>query len=199
MFTNNPNLSEYFIQNKTQPMETQTPSIKKNAAQYGLILGLVFAFITAVIYAVSIELLTKWWLGIIMFLIALGIGIFSVAKSKAILGGFISFKQAFTSYFITMAIGLFISIIVSILIFVVIDPEAAVYLQEQIVEMTRGMMESFGAPESEINKAIAEMESKNQYSLGSQLQGFIFQLAFYSVFGLLVALIMRKKDPNAIE
>ncbi len=199
MFTNNPNLSEYFIQNKTQPMEIQTPSIKKNAAQYGLILGLVFAFITAVIYAVSIELLTKWWLGIIMFLIALGIGIFSVAKSKAILGGFISFKQAFTSYFITMAIGLFISIIVSILIFVVIDPEAAVYLQEQIVEMTRGMMESFGAPESEINKAIAEMESKNQYSLGSQLQGFVFQLAFYSVFGLLVALIMRKKDPNAID
>ncbi len=180
-------------------METQTPSFKKNAINYGLILGLVFAFLIAVVYAVKIELLTEWWLGIVMFLIALGIGIFSVAKSKAILGGFMTFKQAFTSYFMTIAIGLFISVVVGILIFVVIDPEAATYLQERIVEMTRGMMERFGAPEAEVNKAIAEMESKNSYSIGSQLQGFVFQLAFYSVFGLLVALIMRRKDPNAID
>jgi len=180
-------------------METQTPSIKKNAINYGLILGVVLAFITTVIYAVKIELLTEWWLGIIMFFIAIAIGFVSVAKSKAILGGFMSFKQAFTSYFITMAVGLLINVVVGILIFVVIDPDAAAFLQERIIEMSRGMMERFGAPEAEIEKALADMEGKNNYSFGSQLQAYLFQLAFYSVFGLLVALIMRKNDPNAIE
>ena len=177
-------------------METQVVSFKKSSFNYGLMLGGILAVITALIYAISIELLTKWWLGIIMFFIALGIGIVSVAKTKSILGGYITFKDAFTSYFITIAIGLLINVFVGILIFVLIDPDAAEFLQEKIIEISRSMMESFGAPEEEINKAIADMQNENSYSLGKQLQAYIFQLAFYSVFGLLVALIMKKKDPS---
>ena len=177
-------------------METQVVSFKKSSFNYGLMLGGILAVITALIYAISIELLTKWWLGIILFFIALGIGIVSVAKTKSILGGYITFKDAFTSYFITIAIGLLINVFVGILIFVLIDPDAAEFLQEKIIEISRSMMESFGAPEDEINKAIADMESENSYSLGKQLQGYVFQLAFYSVFGLLVSLIMKKNDPS---
>lgn len=177
-------------------MENQKITVKKNAINYGFILGGILATITALIYAIDLELLTKWWLGIFLFLVALAVGFVSVAKSKDILGGFISFKEAFTSYFITMAIGLLINVFVGILIFVVIDPDAAAFLQEKVIEMSRSMMESFGAPEEEVNKALAEMEGKNSYSLGSQLQSYIFQLVFYSVFGLLVALIMKKNDPS---
>ncbi|GAB5399866.1 MAG: DUF4199 domain-containing protein [Aureisphaera sp.] len=179
-------------------MDNSTVSFKKSATNYGLILGGIFAVIVALLYALSLETLTKWWLGIVMFFIALAVGTVSVAKSKSMLGGFISFKDAFTSYFITVAIGLFISVLVSIIIFNFVDPGAAEYLNEQIVEITRNMMQSFGAPESEIDKAIAELEGKNNYAIGNQLQGFVFQLLFYSVFGLLIALIMKKKNPNEI-
>lgn len=180
-------------------MDTTEVSFKKSAANYGLILGGILAASTALLYALSLDSLTKWWVGIIFLLLAVAIGIVSVAKSKALLGGFISFKQGFTSYFITIAIGLFIAVITGILIFNVVDPGAAEYLQEQIVEISRSMMERFGAPESEIEKAIAEMESQNSYSVGNQLQSFVFQLAFYSVFGLLIALIMKRKDPKEIN
>ncbi|MFK5981957.1 MAG: DUF4199 domain-containing protein [Flavobacteriaceae bacterium] len=171
-------------------------SLKKSSVNYGIILGAILGITTTLIYVIDIELLTKWWLGIILFFIAIAVGIVSVAKTKSLLGGIMSFKEAFTSYFITMAIGLLINVIVGILIFVVIDPDAAAFLQERIIEMSRSMMESFGAPEEEINKAIADMEGNNSYSFGSQLQAYVFQLVFYSVFGLLVALIMRKKDPS---
>ncbi len=177
-------------------MEQEQISTKKTSVNYGLALGAILGLTTTLIYVFNMELLTKWWLGIILFLIAIGIGIVSVAKSKDILGGFISFKEAFTSYFITMATGLLISVIVGVLIFVVIDPEAAVELQERIIEITRSMLESFGTPEADINNAIAEMEGENSYSFSNQLQGYVFQLAFYSVFGLLVALIMKKNDPT---
>ena len=177
-------------------METQVVSLKKSSLNYGLILGGIIALITALLYALNLELLTKWWLGVIMFFIALGVGIVSVAKSKSLLGGFISFKEAFTSYFITIAVGLLINVFVVILIFVLIDPDAADFLQEKIIEISRSMMESFGAPEEEIIKAIADMENENSYSIGNQLQSYIFQLAFYSAFGLLVALIFKKNDPN---
>ncbi|MBT8256580.1 MAG: DUF4199 domain-containing protein [Bacteroidia bacterium] len=180
-------------------MDNSTPTIKKSAINYGLILGGILAAAVALLYAISLESLTKWWLGIILFLVALTVGIVSVAKSKSILGGFISFKQAFTSYFITIAIGLFISVLMSIVIFNVVDTGAAEYLNEQVIEITRSMMERFGAPEAEVEKALAELEGKNNYSVGNQLQSFVFQLVFYSIFGLLIALIMKRKDPNSIN
>jgi len=181
---------------KIKIMGQEEISLKQSSINYGLILGAILGVTTTLIYVIDIELLTKWWLGIILFFIAIAVGIVSVAKSKDILGGFISFKEAFTSYFITMAIGLLINVIVGILIFVVIDPDAAAFLQEKVIEMSRSMMESFGAPEADINTAIAEMEGNNSYSFGSQLQAYVFQLVFYSVFGLLVALIMKKNDPS---
>ncbi|MBX2829170.1 MAG: DUF4199 domain-containing protein [Flavobacteriaceae bacterium] len=179
-------------------MDNSTVSFKKSATNYGLIFGAILAGITAILYAVSLETLTKWWLGFLIFFMALGMGIVSVAKSKSLLGGFISFKDAFTSYFITIAIGLLISVVVSIVIFNLVDPGAAEYLNEQIIEVTRDMMRSFGAPETEIDKALAEMEGKNNYAIGNLIQGFFIQLAFYSVFGLLIALIMKKKNPNEL-
>ena len=63
--------------------------------------------------------------------------------------------------------------------------------------MTRNMMEGFGAPESEIDKAIAKMESENQFSLSNQIMGLAITLIFYSVIGLLLALIFREKDTTA--
>ncbi len=180
-------------------METQKASIKKIATNHGILLGGILAVMTTLIYVINLELMTQWWLGIITFLLALAMGIVSVAKSKGSLNGFISFKQAFTSYFITIALGLLISTIVVILIFNLVDPEAADFLKEKIIEVTRGMMEKFGAPESEIDKALVQMEEEDSFGVVAQLKSYVFQLAFYSVFGLLVALIFKRKDPNAIE
>ncbi len=179
-------------------MDTEKALVRKHAINYGLVLGGFLALLTVVLYALSLESLTQWWLGIITFLIALVIGIVSVAKAKATMGGFINFKQAFTSYFITIAIGLLISVVVSILIFNFVDPEAAEVLKERIVEMSESMMKRFGAPQEEIDKAIAKMEDENSFGIGKQLQNYVFQLIFYSIFGLLVALIMKRKDPNKL-
>ena len=177
-------------------MENSTPNLKKSAANYGIMLGVTLALITATIYAIKLELLTEWWIGIITFFLAIAISIVSVAKSKSLLDGFISFKQAFTSYFITIAVGLLIAVVVNILIFVVIDPDAALALKEQIIEVTVSMMERFGTPDEAINEAVEKLENENSFSVGSQLQSYIIQLLIYAVPGLLVALIMKRTDPN---
>ncbi|RMA64654.1 DUF4199 domain-containing protein [Ulvibacter antarcticus] len=179
-------------------MEAQTISTKKNAVSYGVLLGIVLTLITTVLYVINTALLTKWWIGIFTLLLAISFGIVSVAKAKSLQNGLISFKEAFTSYFITIAIGLLISVVVNILIFVVIDPDAAAFLQEEIMNMTKGMMEKFGAPEAEIDKALEKMAEDDAFSAFAQLKSYVFQLAFYSIFGLLIALIFKKNDPNAI-
>lgn len=179
-------------------MDNNMSIVKKNSINYGVILGIILALTTTLMYVVNTELFTKWWIGIITILIVIVTGIVSTAKSKSLLGGFMSFKEAFSSYFITVAVGLLISTAVGILIFTVLDPDLAEYLNERTLEITREFMEGFGAPEEEINKALADLEGKNNFSLMNQLKSYVFGLAFQAVLGLLVALIFKKKDPNAV-
>jgi len=172
-------------------MESTT---KTSAINYGLYLGALLSIISVVIYAVNLDLFTEWWLGIILFILVIVYGVVSALKSKKILDGFITFKQAFASYFITIAVGTLIATVVGIAIFTYIDPEAATYLNEQILILSKQTMERFGAPQEVIQAAIEEASTKNNFSLGMQAQAFVFRLAIYAVIGLIIALIVKKSD-----
>lgn len=171
-------------------------SIKSISLNQGIILGVILTVITVLIYAFSIDLFTEWWLGILLFLVILVFGIIAAVKVRKALGGFMSFKEAFTSYFITVAIGTLISTIVGVVIFAFVDPDAAQYLNEKIIEMTMQTMENFGAPQDSINEAIASMEGKNNFSAGMQFQSYVIRLLILSVIGLIVGVSLKKNDPN---
>ncbi len=180
-------------------METQPLSIKKTAANYGIILGVVLALMTTLMYVLNPDLFTKWWVGIISFILVIAFGIISTAKAKSVLGGIMSFKQAFTAYFITVAIGLLISTLTGVLIFTIIDPDMATFLNDKALEMTAEMLQKFGTPQAEIDKQMAKMAEQDNYSMGSQLKNYVFGLAFMSVIGLLIALIFKTKNPNPLN
>lgn len=180
-------------------METQPISIKKSAITYGLILGVVLALMTTLMYVLNTELFTKWWIGILSFLVVIVVAIVSVAKAKGILGGVMSFKEAFTVYFITVAIGSLISTLVGILIFNIIDPDLAAFLQERTLEMTAEFLQKLGTPQVEIDKQMAKMAGQDNFAIFSQLKNYVFGLAFMSVIGLLVALIFKTKNPNPLN
>lgn len=170
-------------------------SLKSLSINNGLVLGLILSVITVLMYALSLDLFTKWWVGIILFLLALGLGAYSAIKFKQ-QQGFLTFKQGFSAYFITIAVGSFISTIIGIVIFTFVDPDAATYLNEQILIMTKEAMEGFGAPQETIQEALMEAEKKNNFALVEQLKAFVWRLLFYSIFGLIVALIVKKNNPD---
>ena len=167
---------------------------KSAAINYGVYLGAITSLITIIIYGVDIDLFTAPWLGIVLFIIVVAFGAVSALNSRKILGGFISFKQAFSSYFITIAVGTLMSSIVGIVIFTYIDPEAAIYLNEQVLILTKETMERIGLPQEAIIAAIEEASKKDNFSLGAQTQAFVFRLVFYAVIGLIVGLIVKKTD-----
>lgn len=171
-------------------------SVKSVAVPYGVYLGLGLTLLTVLAYALDLELFTQWWFGVIGFVILLVIGTLAVKKAKTLKTDYFSFKDAFTAYFVTILIGTLISTLIGILLFAIIDPEAAQTINELTIEASRSMMEKFGAPEADINKALADLENDNQFSIMNQLKRFVFSLAFYSVIGLIIALIFREKNPN---
>ena len=84
----------------------------------------------------------------------------------------------------------------SILIFSFIDTDAAVYLNEQVLLVTKQSMERFGASQEIITQALAEASTKDNFSVVNQLVSYVFRLAFYALSGLVVALILKKSDTN---
>jgi len=170
-------------------------SIKSIAKNYGTYLGGLLALLTVLVYAVSLDMMTNMWYGIFILLLIVVFGIVSVAKTKGESEGYISFKQSFTAYFITILIGLVISTVVSYVIFNIIDPEAANILKEKSIETMISFMEGFGAPPDSIAEAVDKMENDNQFSIANILMSLAGQLVIFSIIGLIVSAIM-KKNPD---
>jgi len=169
-------------------------TLKSISTNNGLVLGLILSLISVLVYAINLDLFTKWWLGIILFLIAIGYGAYSgiVFKKQQ---KFLTFKEAFSSYFITIAIGTLIATVVGIIIFTFVDPDAAQYLNEQILILTKETMQNFGMPEEAMQEALMEAEKTDNFSLGAQSQAYVIRLVIYSIVGLIVALIIKKNNP----
>lgn len=173
-------------------------STKSSAINLGLYFGGFLALTTLLAYGFYMDLFTKWWYGIGMMLIIIIVGIYSAVKSRSAQDGFISFKDAFATYFIPIAIGMIISTIIGIVIFNYVDPEAAITLKENIINTTVEMMRNFGAPEDSVAKTVEQLEAEeNMFSIGNQVWGLAKQLIGFSVVGLIVALIIKRNPENA--
>lgn len=172
-------------------------SIKSSAINYGLYLGAALSLITITIWFVNLNLMANIWLGIGILLAAIAFGVVSTAKSKSIMNGFLTFKEAFSSYFITIAVGVIISQVVSFILFNFIDPEAAKQIQQITIDSTVNMMEGFGAPAETIAEAVENIENTNQFSIVNVIKSTAWSLVFQAVIGLIVAAIMKKSNPDA--
>ena len=168
------------------------PTNKSNSINLGLYLGATLAAVVVVIYAVNLDLMVEWWLSFALLTVVIAFGVVAAKRAKNNNDGLLSFKEAFVNYFLTIVVGTAISSVVGIVIFNVIDPEAAAHLNEQILLESKQMMEGFGMPQEVMATALDEASKKDNFSIGSQLQSYVFSLALYTIIGLIVALIVKK-------
>lgn len=167
--------------------------IKKNGITYGITLGVILALITATMYAIDLKLFVSGWIGATTFVIYLIIGIVVLTKTKKEINDIFSFKDAFTTYFITILIALSISTLFSILLFNVIDPEAKETISGYLIKYMAETLQKFGTPASAINEALAKMKETSPFSTFEQLKGLVFSLALYSILGLILAAFFKSK------
>jgi uncharacterized protein DUF4199 len=173
-------------------------AMRKNAVNVGLFLGLTSILLTTVMYAIDINLFTSSWIGILNLVIITGFCVFAALKNKKANGGFLSFKEGFTSFVITFVVGFALSTIYSIILFNYIDPEAKTIMTENIIKKTIEMMEKFGGKASDMNKVIEEMQKTDSFGVMGQLKGFAFSVVIYSIVGLITALIVKRERPQSI-
>lgn len=163
-------------------------TIQKNGTTIGAILGSTLILITAVMYAVDLNLFTNAWIGFFTFMLAVGFGIYSCYSNKRLLKGIMSYREAFTSFIVPIIVGTFMNVLFYILLFNVIDTAAKEQVSELVIEYTENMMSSFRVPESEIEKAIEELREKDNLSIFAQLKSYLTFIVIYALVGFLVAL-----------
>ena len=173
------------------------------AVQYGLIYGIITIILTMITYFIGPSFYSKWMnfillmiAGIILTIIVVTMAMKDRKKSQ---GGYLSFKEGFQTGFITVLVAILVSTIFSIVFFNFIDPGYATQVQNVIVDSTTEMMEKFGAPDAQIDEAIAKAEKNNPFSIASQLKNVVSNLIFSSIIVLIIAAIVKKKRPEAQE
>ncbi|MFI1771577.1 DUF4199 domain-containing protein [Thalassobellus citreus] len=173
-------------------------SLKSIAINYGLYLGVGLSLFTLIGYTINLSLLVNYWVMLLILPLAVIIsGIVATAKIKAHFNGFLSFKEAFSSFFITVATGIIISTLVSIIIFNFIDPDAAIEIKNILISNTEDLMRSMNAPVEAIAESVSQIEKQDTFAFGTQLKSLAQSIIFFAIIGLLVAAAMKKNNPDA--
>jgi len=167
------------------------------AYRAGLIAAGISVVWTIFSYLIGIELFTNWWLSII---ISVGIIVYLIISLKNIrtyFGGYITFANAFLNFLVMIAIFVLISQSIYYLLILVIDPEFGQAVTDVSIEKIIAMMEGFGAPEVEIEKALVGMEEEfeNQATFLGVIMSMFKGIGFMAVIGLIVAAIIKKNPP----
>lgn len=170
--------------------------VKKNGIFFGIITSVISILITTLIYIIDMSLFTSIWLGLGLIVFYIVIGCIMLSKTKKELGGTMTFKQGFTTYFLSAVIAIIISTLFNVLLFNFIDPGARETIKELSLESAVSMMEKFGTPQAEINKAIEKMQNTDQFETFELIKGSVFSILFSSIFALILAAIFKSKSPN---
>lgn len=168
--------------------------VKKNGVTFGILIGIVFALITATMYTIDLKLFVAGWIGATSFAVILIISILLLLKTKKDMNGIFVFKDAFTTYFIAILIGVLISTLFNIVLFNFIDPEAKETVGKLLMKFMRETLQTFGTPAAGIEEAMSKMRDSNPYSIAELLKGLVFSLVGYSILGLILAAIFKSKS-----
>ncbi|RYD54668.1 MAG: DUF4199 domain-containing protein [Sphingobacteriales bacterium] len=163
--------------------------------KYGLIIGLVMALVVTIQYQFFSE---SWWgittFGVFSFIVNMALYFVTGVQQRKAFGGYIDIKQAFSALFVTILISLVISFIYSYIYVEFIDPDVI----DRISNTSIGFAEKMGAPQEQLDKIQAQVEEQkeNAHGIGKQLLGFLSQVVIYSIFGFIIAAIVKRKRPE---
>lgn len=163
------------------------------AIRYGLMTGFISMFLTTInfLYILNISYVAFLVGGFLMFAIPIVFYVLATTRQRKMLDGYISMKDAFQVVFIVILISMTINTIYGLIYNNFIDPDFIVRMKESMT----AFFESVKMPEDKIDEVIAKVDestegaSKPTKIIYSFAQGIIFQ----SIFGFIVALIIKKE------
>jgi Protein of unknown function (DUF4199) len=168
------------------------------AIRFGLIAGLLFTLLCFGCWAAGIKVFGNfliWSTWIPVFFIIILVGAFQRRKQ---LGGFMSFKEGLVFAFLAYVIFEVFYAVSTFVLFRLIDPQLQDKVFIYVMDVTRNLMESIGASDSQVDDAIERARESNQeaYTIKQVILGFGLSLIWDFIKSLIIALISQRKKPE---
>ncbi len=173
---------------------TMDKTIKNNGLRFGILSTTWYTLTTVLIFFWFHELFVSVYMGFANTLASLLIGTLSIVFAKKKLGGYITFKDAFTSFLIPIVLGLAMHIVVSMILFNLVDPSMKEVFKELSIAFTHKNMSGLQVAPEAIEATIEQIKTTDNFSLGNLIRAFAWKTLLYSIGGLLISLIFRNKS-----
>jgi hypothetical protein len=171
-----------------------TNIIKKNGFINGIILGVILMAMSGYIYFGDLKLMNSVWFGAIKIVVTVIFGIISILYAKKKSDGLITFREAFSAYFLTIFIGSCIGCLFMIVLFsLVFSPEKIEIIKNIQADFNVYIMKLNYASKEDIDKAIAISKTFDPSSIAVIIKSAMAFLLRDCLIGFLVALIFRNK------
>jgi hypothetical protein len=177
----------------TSPTETRANA--NVGLTYGLIGGIAMIVYTLCLYLAGIESFMNFGLAFLVYAIIITIAVLAGVKQRKLQGGYISFAEALKPVFLTFVLAFLLSTIFNYVLLNYIDTGFRDQMTQATIEKVEEMMKKFGAPESEIEKAIERSAGPDNYSIGKMLLGYGMMCIIFCLISLVIAAIIKKNKP----
>lgn len=164
--------------------------------KWAVIISIVSIFITT-IYGMflmqSMGVMGMGIFGVLTFIIMMLLVTAMAFQQRKAMGGFITFKEAFQAIFVTILIITAVSTVYTFIYTNYIDTE---YF-DKTREMSLKMATAFGGDEArEMAEAEVDKQIEKQKGISGVFMGMLTSIILYSLFGFIIAAIVKRKKPE---
>ena len=188
----------FSIVNKGKKLQNYK-TMERNSVRFGLIAGLGVAIYQLLLYFINPEMIFGAFANVAWL-----IYLFSMWRAASLdkeeKGGYISFKEAFTTAFTVFANAALIALVFQHVLMTVIDPGLLEIQKEISLEAFDKVADTFGLEEGskEYEAGLEEIRKNSSPTLMQLGMGYIVVLIIGSVPALIMAAVMKKEAPMAI-
>lgn len=169
--------------------------IKSISLKQGLHLGLILVLLTIISYFINWDIFLSPWFQFAKFLIVIAMAAYASYLARKAHHKVFSFRDGFSAFFITVAVGLGIFTVVNWLLFDFFATDAGHYINDTAISIRQEQLEALDQDPEKIKEEIKQLRDSYQFSFLSQFQGYIITLVLYCLLAPLVALIFKTKKP----
>ncbi len=177
---------------------TKNSSNVKNGVTFGVIIGLIYCVSLFARYnMVSSGPIMIGLIGLIFYLIIIGVMVFCGIKRRKELGGYITFKDAFQTIFVAILIGELIYFVFNFIYLKYVDPN---YYDKFYNAMEQFMQKNI-KDETKLDEQLNNLKEQldTQKTKGGTIKGialsYLISVAVSGIIGMIVSLIIRKNPP----
>lgn len=111
-------------------------------------------------------------------------------------GNTMLYGEAFKVTFLTTIVGMILSSIFSYVLLNFIDPDMMDVMVEKAIDSTESLMRSVGAPEDQVDEALAKLENEmpNQFTLVGTLKNMLNVFIIGAILSAIVSIFLRKEE-----